>query len=172
MTLLAFNGKTPQIHENSWIAEDAVVIGDIHIGKCSSIWFKSVLRGDINTIRIGSYVNIQDSAVVHVGLSPEHFTLIEDYVSVGHHATLHGCRIKSETLIGIGATILNGATVGSRSIVAAGTVVREGQSVPSGILFAGVPGKIIRPLSKEEMQRLRSHPEGYWMAAQAYRKMR
>jgi carbonic anhydrase/acetyltransferase-like protein (isoleucine patch superfamily) len=168
MSLISFDGKTPVIHEDAWIAGDATVIGDVHIGSNSSIWFKTVLRGDINTIRIGSYVNIQDNAVVHVGNNDDQCTTIEDYVSVGHHATLHGCSIKTETLIGIGAIILNGATVESQSIVAAGALVRAGQTVPPGILFAGVPGKVIRPLSKEEKLRLRSHPQGYWLVAQKY----
>lgn len=169
MALISFNGKTPYIHENSWIAGDAAVIGDVHIGCNSSIWFKTVLRGDINPIRIGDYVNIQDCAVVHVGQADAHCTTIEDYVSVGHHVTLHGCTIKAETLIGIGAMVLNGATVEPRSIVAAGALVRAGQTVPSGVLFAGVPGKVIRPLSNDEKLGLHSHPEGYWSIALKYR---
>ncbi|MDF1593428.1 MAG: gamma carbonic anhydrase family protein [Desulfobacterales bacterium] len=169
MTIIAFDGKTPVIHESAWIAGDADLIGDVHIGSNSSIWFKTVLRGDINTIRIGNYVNVQDSAVVHVGHADDHFTAVEDYVSVGHNVTLHGCIIKTETLIGIGAVVLNGATVESQSIVAAGALVRAGETVPSGVLFAGVPGKVIRPLSKEEKSGLRSHPENYWAVARKYR---
>ena len=171
MTVISFQGKTPQINENAWIAADAVIIGDVHIGSYSNIWFKTVVRGDVNFIRIGSYVNIQDNSVVHVGSKFEDDTAIGDYVSIGHHVTVHGCKIKSETLIGIGATILNGATVESQSIVAAGALVRQGQTVPSGVLFAGVPGKVIRPLSEEEKLRFRSHPEGYWTLAQKYREM-
>lgn len=169
MTLISFEGKTPIVHESAWIAEDATVIGDVRVGRNSSIWFKTVLRGDINRIRIGEYVNIQDNAVVHVGHDESHCTVIEDYVSVGHHVTLHGCTIKSETLIGIGAAILNGATVETQSIIAAGALVRAGEIVPSGVLFAGVPGKVIRPLSKEEKLGLRTHPEGYWVVAKKYR---
>jgi len=169
MTLVSFDGKTPVIHASAWIAEDAVLIGDVQIGSNSSIWFKTVLRGDINPVRIGSYVNIQDNAVVHVGHDAAHATNIGDYVSVGHHATLHGCTIKTEIMIGIGAIILNGATVESRSIVAAGALVRTGQTVPPGVLFAGVPGKVIRPLSDDEKSGLHTHPEGYWALAQKYR---
>ena len=169
MALISFDGKTPVIHESAWIAGDADLIGDVHIGRNSSIWFKTVLRGDINSIRIGNYVNVQDNAVVHVGHADDHSTDIEDYVSVGHNVTLHGCRIKTETLIGIGAIILNGATVESQSIVAAGALVRAGETVPPGVLFAGVPGKVIRQLSTEEKLGLRSHPTGYWSVAQKYR---
>jgi carbonic anhydrase/acetyltransferase-like protein (isoleucine patch superfamily) len=169
MILMSYGGKAPVIHENSWIAEDAKIIGDVHIGEKSSIWFKTVLRGDDNAIRIGCYVNIQDSAVVHVGHAPEHHTTVSDYVSVGHHVTLHGCTVKNETMIGIGATILNGATVEPQSIVAAGALVRENDTVPTGVLFGGVPGKVIRPLSTEEKQGLHKHPEDYWVLAQSYR---
>lgn len=169
MALISYGEKTPIIHENSWIAEDATIIGNVQIGENSSIWFKTVIRGDINPIRIGCYVNIQDSAIVHVGPAPEHLTTIGDYVSIGHNATLHGCTVKSEILIGIGAIILNGATVETQSIVAAGALVRVGATVPSGVLFAGIPGKVIRPLSIEEKQELRRHPEGYWEIAQNYR---
>ena len=169
MPLIAFDGNAPVVHESAWIAGDATLIGDVHVGRNSSVWFKTVLRGDINRIRIGAYVNIQDNAVVHVGHDDAHCTVIEDYVSVGHHVTLHGCSIKSETLIGIGAVILNGARVETQSIIAAGALVRAGEIVPSGVLFAGVPGKVIRPLSKEEKLGLRSHPEGYWAVAKKYR---
>ena len=169
MALISFDGKTPVIHESAWIAGDATLIGDVHIGSNSSIWFKTVLRGDINVIRIGSYVYVQDNAVVHVGHADDHYTVIEDYVSVGHQVTLHGCRIKTETLIGIGAIILNGATVESQTIVAAGALVRAGETVPPGVLFAGVPGNVIRPLSNDEKMGLRSHPTNYWSVAQKYR---
>lgn len=168
MPFISYNDKSPRIHENSWIAADAMIVGNVRIDACSSVWFQSVIRGDINKIRIGSYVNIQDHTVVHVGHAVEHATVIEDYVSVGHHVTLHGCTIKTETLIGIGAIVLNGATVEPQSIIAAGALVRADETVPGGVLFAGVPGKIIRPLTVEEKQGLRSHPEGYWRVAQKY----
>jgi len=169
MTVISFNGLTPAVHEGAWVAPDAIIIGDVRVGRNSSVWFKTVLRGDINSIRIGQFVNIQDNAVVHVGHDPKHSTVIADHVSVGHHVTLHGCHIESETLIGIGAVILNGARVESRSIVAAGGLVRAGQTVPSGVLFAGLPGKVLRSLTAEEMRGLHSHPEGYWTLAQKYR---
>lgn len=169
MTLISFENKIPVIHESAWIAADADIIGDVHVGRNSSIWFKTVLRGDINHIRIGDYVNIQDNAVVHVGHADEHCTVIRDYVSIGHHVTLHGCTIHGNVLIGIGAVILNGARVESQTIVAAGALVRAGETVPPGVLFAGIPGKVIRPLSTEEKQGLRSHPEGYWAVAKKYR---
>jgi carbonic anhydrase/acetyltransferase-like protein (isoleucine patch superfamily) len=169
MAVVLYQGKSPVIHENSWVADDAKIIGNVEIGENSSVWFNTVVRGDINAIRIGRYVNIQDGAIVHVGPSPEHFTTVGDYVSVGHNATLHGCKIHNEVLIGIGAIILNGAVVESQSIVAAGALVRVGDRVPGGVLFAGVPGKIVRDLSAAEIKGLREHPEGYWDIAASYR---
>ncbi len=169
MGILTYGGKSPLIHQEAWIADTATLIGDVTIGENSSIWFNTIVRGDINFIRIGRCVNIQDGAVVHVGSAAEHFTEIGDYVSVGHNAVLHGCRIATEVLIGIGATVLNGAVVASRSIVAAGTLVREGGHVPAGVLFAGVPGKVIRDLTDAEKKGLRGHPEGYWKIAATYR---
>ena len=169
MVAASYQGKSPVIHENSWVADDAKIIGDVEIGEKSSVWFNTVVRGDINAIRIGRYVNIQDGAIVHVGPATEHFTEIGDYVSVGHNVTLHGCKIHTDVLIGIGAIILNGAIVDSQSIVAAGALVRVGGRVPGGVLFAGVPGKVIRDLSAAEIKGLREHPEGYWKIAATYR---
>ena len=168
MVAMPFRGKRPVIDKNAWIADDATIIGDVHIGEKSSVWFHAVVRGDINAIRLGRFVNIQDGAVVHVGPSEEHSTEVGDYVSVGHHANLHGCKIQNQVLIGIGAIVLNGATVESGSIVAAGALVRSGDRVPGGVLFAGVPGKVIRKLSTGEIQELRTHPEGYWKIAATY----
>lgn len=169
MSIQTFEGKSPVIDKNAWLADTAKVIGDVTIGANSSVWFNAVVRGDINPIRIGRYVNIQDGAIVHVGPSSNHATDIEDFVSIGHNAVLHGCKIRNQVLIGIGAIILNGAVVESQTIIAAGTLVRVDQHVPAGVLFAGVPGKIIRDLSDTEKKTLREHPEGYWDLANKFR---
>ena len=157
-----FKGVSPRIHENSWVAENAVVIGDVDIGECSTIWYGAVVRGDVNHIRIGRYSNIQDGAVVHVNGTPSHPTILGDYVTVGHCVCLHGCTLEDECLIGIGASVLNGAVVESHSIVAAGALVREGQVVRSGTLVAGVPAKEVRKLSEKELEKFKKQATHYW----------
>lgn len=157
-----FSEHHPKISDNAWCAENAVIIGDVEIGDFSSLWYGSVTRGDVNQIRIGKYSNIQDGAVVHCNGTPSHPTIIEDMVTVGHLACIHGCTLKSESLIGIGASVLNGAIVESKSLVAAGAVVREGYTVPAGHLVAGVPAKVIRPLNEEEQQFMEKQAKHYW----------
>ena len=137
--ILAFNGKTPAIGANVFIAPTAMVIGDVTIGDGSSIWYGTVLRGDMAPIRIGAETNIQDLTMVHTDYG--HPAILGDRVSVGHRAVVHGCRVDDEALVGIGAVVLNGAVVGRGSVVAAGAVVREGQQVTAGVLVAQVqPG--------------------------------
>ncbi|MDW7662870.1 MAG: gamma carbonic anhydrase family protein [Bacillota bacterium] len=133
-----------EINTKVYLAEGAKVIGFVKIDEFSSIWFNSVLRGDINRIEIGKYCNIQDGCVVHV--ADEHPTIVGDFVTVGHNAVLHGCTIEDHCLIGIGAIILNGAIVGKGSIISAGAVVKEGQQIPPHSLAAGVPAKVIKSL--------------------------
>src|SRR6476469_1119946 len=133
-----FNGKTPKIHSSAFIAETAVVIGDVEIGEDTSIWFGSVIRGDVNFIRIGARTNIQDCTVIHVD-SRTHPTVLEDEITVGHRATLHGCYVETGCLIGIGATLLDGVRVGSNSLVAAGSLLTPGTDVPPNSLVMGSP---------------------------------
>src|ERR1041384_5558962 len=125
----SYQGTTPKIGERVYIDVSAQIIGDVEIGDHSSVWMNAVVRGDVNFIRIGSHTNIQDNCVVHV-FKDLHPTHVGDHVTVGHSVTLHGCRVDSHCLIGIGAVVLNGAHIGSDSIVAAGAVVPEGMVVP------------------------------------------
>lgn len=151
--ILPYQGKNPVIHENSWISPTSVIVGDVQIGSESSIWFGAVIRGDVNWIRIGYRTNVQDGAVCHVtiGTAP---LLVEDEVSIGHAAVVHGCTLRSGCLIGIGARVLDHAIVGERSLIAAGAVVLEGSRVPAGELWAGVPARKKRDLSVDEQQSL------------------
>lgn len=156
----SFRGVLPQIAATAYIDESAQLIGDIVIGEHSSVWPNAVLRADVNSIRIGAYTNVQDNCVLHVeeGLYP---IVLGDRVTVGHGVILHGCRIESRCLIGMGAVILNNARIGSGSIVAAGAVVPEHAVIPPGSLCIGVPGKVQRPLRDEEAQRIDHGAEAY-----------
>lgn len=152
----------PEIDEGAWIAENAVIIGRVTIEKRANIWYNCVLRGDVNSIYVGEESNIQDGSIIHVNENPSHPTIIESSVTVGHMAAIHGCTLKKNCLIGIQATVLNGAVVEEGALVAAGSLVREGQVVPSGMLVAGVPAKPIRALSPEESNFLQHQPVHYW----------
>lgn len=157
-----FQDEHPQISEDAWIAENAVVIGRVDIAAKANIWYNCVLRGDVNYIKVGEQSNIQDGTIVHVNGDPSHPTIIEDNVTVGHMAALHGCRLKSHCLIGIQATVLNGAVVEEGALVAAGSVVCEGIVVKERTLVAGVPAKPIRAISDKEYEFLKRQPVHYW----------
>ena len=146
----AFQNQRPRIHETAYVAENAVIIGDVEIGEQSSIWFGSILRGDVNYIRIGSRTNIQDASVIHVN-SKTHPTILEDEITVGHRVTLHGCYIETGCLIGIGSIILDGVHVGKNSLVAAGSLLTTNTQIPPGSLVMGSPAKLKRPLTAEEL---------------------
>lgn len=141
---LPFENQHPQCHDHSFIAEGAKVIGKVSMDLFSSVWFNTVVRGDVNAIKIGKYSNIQDNSVVHV--ADHHPTIIGDYVTVGHNAVIHGCTIEDHCLIGMSATILNGAVIGQGSIIAAGALVKEHQIIPPFSLVVGVPGKVVKTL--------------------------
>lgn len=147
------------IPEDVFIADDAQVLGDVIIGKNSSIWFKTVVRGDVNTIKIGEGTNIQDHCTVHV--SKDASTEIGNYVTVGHRAIIHGCKIGDNTLIGMGAIILDHAEIGENCIIGAGTVITENMVIPSKTLVVGVPGKWVRQLTKDEIDSIHSSAVGY-----------
>ena len=141
----------PEIHESVFIASGAKIIGNVVIGEKSSVWYNTVIRGDVHYIKIGSYTNIQDCSMLHVtnGKFPLN---IGDKVTIGHSVTLHGCTIKDLTLIGMGAVILDGAIVEEKSMVAAGALITPGFKVPSGKLVGGVPAKIMRDLTEAELE--------------------
>lgn len=165
--IFEYMGIVPQIGEDVFIADGAKVIGDVTIGGKSSIWFNTVIRGDVHYIRIGERTNIQDNCVIHVtnGKFPVN---IGSGVTVGHGAIIHGCEIKDYCLIGMGAVVLDGSFIGDHTLVAAGTVVREGFKVPAKSLVAGVPGRIIRELTSDEIVRLEESAAHYVRYAADY----
>ena len=146
----SINNIYPKILEGVFLADNAVIIGDVIIGKKSSIWFNTVVRGDVNSIFIGESVNIQDGVVVHCTYKKTK-TFIGHNVSIGHNAIIHGCEIKNNVLIGMGAIIMDDVVIEENSIIAAGSILTKGTYVKSGSLFAGVPAKFKRGLSKEEI---------------------
>jgi len=146
-------GFTPQIGENVFLAENATVIGDVVIGKDCSIWYNTVLRGDVNSIRIGNKVNIQDGSVLHT-LYEKSIIEIGDNVSIGHNVTIHGAKICDNVLVGMGATILDHAVIGENSIIAANALITSGTIVEPGSLYAGVPAKKIKDVSPEQTKEM------------------
>lgn len=148
MLLKAVNGKSPQIGEDCYIAENATIVGDVQIGNQCSIWFNAVLRGDVNFIKMGNKVNVQDGAVIHCTYKKAP-TTIGNNVSIGHNAIVHGCTVMDNVLIGMGAIVMDDCIVESNAIIAAGAVVTKGTCVPSGTIFAGMPAKKIRDVSPE-----------------------
>jgi carbonic anhydrase/acetyltransferase-like protein (isoleucine patch superfamily) len=143
--ILHVDGKFPQFGDNCFIAPNATIVGDVEMGNDCSIWFNAVVRGDVNSIRIGNKVNIQDGAVIHCTYKRTQ-TVIGNHVSVGHNAILHGCTISDNVLIGMGAIVMDRVEVGSNSIIAAGAVVTEGTLIPPGTIFAGVPAKKVKDI--------------------------
>lgn len=164
MLILPFQGHIPRIHRSAWIAPNATIIGDVTIGPNSSVFYGSVLRGDVGSIRLGARVNVQDNCVIHVESSEP--CLLEDDVTVGHMAMLHGTRVGAGTLVGMKSSLLSGSLIGPGSLIAAGAVVLEGQEIPAGSLAAGVPAKVRRELSQEESAAFIPHAARYVEIAQ------
>lgn len=162
----SFGGVQPQIHPTAFVEQSAQVIGDVHLGEEASIWFNAVVRGDVHYIRIGDRSNIQDNCVIHVR-HHSHPTILEDQVTVGHSVTLHGCYVERGALIGIGSVVLDDVRVGTYSIVAAGSVVSPGTIIPPHSLVMGVPAKIRRTLSGDEVASL----DVFWQNYVEYTKM-
>lgn len=166
MIVLPFEDAEPVIHPTAFVAENAAVIGRVRIDAEASVWFGAVLRGDIDEIVLGPGSNLQDNAVIHTeARSP---TIVGSDVSIGHGAIVHGCRVEDGCLIGMNATVLNGAVIGAQSLVAAGAVVLEGTVVPPRSLVAGVPAKVRRELTDEEVAGLRGNSERYVTRAKIY----
>ena len=141
-------GKHPQIPEDCYVAENATIVGDVSLGKECSIWFNSVIRGDVHYIKIGNKVNIQDGVVVHATYQKSP-TTIGNNVSIGHNAIIHGCTIHDNVLVGMGAIIMDDCVVESNSIIAAGAVVTKNTKIESGSIYAGVPAKKVKDISQE-----------------------
>jgi carbonic anhydrase/acetyltransferase-like protein (isoleucine patch superfamily) len=158
--LIAYREHKPDVHSTVFIAEGARIIGDVRIGSESSVWFNTIVRGDVNFIRIGSRTNIQDNSVLHVTSETAPLAIGSD-VTVGHSVVLHGCTIEDGCLIGMGAVILDGAHIGSGSLIAAGSVVLEGGEIPTGSLAAGIPAKVKRALTEEEKGAIKKSAMNY-----------
>ncbi|NLO18388.1 MAG: gamma carbonic anhydrase family protein [Ignavibacteria bacterium] len=160
ITILPYKNIYPKIDKSVLLCDGVRIIGDVEIGKDCSVWYNSVIRGDVNYIRIGERTNIQDISMLHV--TKEKFPLIVgNGVSVAHSVALHGAVLEDNILLGIGAIILDGSLIRSNSIVAAGALVKEGFEVPEGVLMAGVPAKIIRDLKPEEIDRIKLNADHY-----------
>jgi carbonic anhydrase/acetyltransferase-like protein (isoleucine patch superfamily) len=149
----------PVIHPEAWVAPGAVVVGRVTLGRATSVWYGSVLRADDDEIAIGAECNIQDLCCLHV--DPGEPVVLEDRVSLGHRAVVHGAYIESDALIGIGAVVLGRARIGAGTLVAAGTVVRPGATVPAGVLVAGVPGRVVRELTDADRLTFADTPRHY-----------
>ena len=149
MIIKSVNGKSPNIPADCYVAENATIVGDVSLGEQCSVWFNAVLRGDVNFIKIGNKVNIQDGAVVHCTYL-KHPTIIGNNVSIGHNAIVHGCTIHDNVLIGMGAIVMDNCVVESNSIVAAGAVVTQNTTVESGSIYAGVPAKKVKAIDQSD----------------------
>ncbi len=145
------NGVSPQVDSDAWIAENATITGDVTIGKGSSVWFNVVIRGDCNKIVIGDHCNIQDGTMVH-GTTGRGDTILGNYVSVGHNAIIHGCQIRDNVLVGMGAIVLDDVIVPSNTIIAAGALVPANMKIEGGYIYAGVPAKKLKPIDKTKAQ--------------------
>ena len=159
LTILAVDGRSPRINGDAWVAPTATVVGSATIGAGTGIFYGAVIRADMEDISVGEGSNVQDTAVVHA--DPGHPARVGNHVSVGHGAVLHGCTVGDGALIGMNATVLNGAIIGTGSLVAANALVLEGTDVPPGSLVAGVPAKVRRPLTPEEIEHCRQNAATY-----------
>lgn len=166
--LLPYKGITPKLHETVFVQDGVRIIGDVEIGEKSSVWFNTVIRGDVNYIRIGKRTNIQDNSSLHV-TKDIYPLIIGDDVTVGHGVVLHGCTVKDRCLIGMGAVLLDDAEIGPDSIVGAGALVTEGTKVPSGSLVIGMPARVSRPLRPEEISRILRSADNYIEYTRNYR---
>ncbi|ANY68889.1 gamma carbonic anhydrase family protein [Paenibacillus sp. BIHB 4019] len=165
--LLPYLGVRPTIHSSVYIGEGAKLIGDVTIGHSSTVWFNAVLRGDLAPINIGHSCNIQDGVVGHVNTNQP--LILEDEVSIGHAAIIHGCTIGKGTLIGMGAIVLNGAQLGEYALVGAGSIVTENKKIPPYTLSLGSPAKVVRELTEDDLLRMKRTMESYVKKGEEYR---
>lgn len=166
--LIGFHGVAPVCHDSVFVAKGAMVIGDVKIGEESSVWYHTVIRGDIHRIRIGQRTNVQDHCTLHVTRRDP--LVVGDEVTIGHRAVVHGCTVEDLCLIGIGAVVLDGAVIGRGSVIGAGAVVPPGTAVPPHSLVLGVPGKVVRNLGPGSADGNRVTAVSYVELARAYRK--
>lgn len=156
----SFKSKSPIIHPTAFVAHDANIIGDVEIGEDASVWFGSILRGDVNYIRVGAGTNIQDQTIIHVS-SKGLPTILEENITVGHRVTLHACYVESGCLIGMGAILMDGVRVGKNSLVAAGSLLTPGTQIPPNSLILGSPARVKRELSDQELAGLEHSGRNY-----------
>jgi carbonic anhydrase/acetyltransferase-like protein (isoleucine patch superfamily) len=168
MRLIEHHGVHPEVPPSAFVAEGACLIGEVTLGRDSSVWFNAVLRGDINAIRIGDRSNVQDGVIIHV--THRDSVMVGKEVTIGHQAVIHGCELCDGSLIGMGAVVLDGARVGPQALVAAGSVVLEKSTIPEGMLAAGVPARIIRPLTGQERTSLLGSAQHYVEYARSYQR--
>ena len=152
MAIYQLDGLTPRVESSAWVADSAQVIGNVELGEEASVWFGTVIRGDVDAITIGRGSNIQDASVLHCDAGKP--LVIGEDVTVGHKVMLHGCTIGDGSLIGIGAIVLNGARIGKHCLVGAGSLVTEGKEFPDGSMIMGTPAKVVRALSPEQIAQL------------------
>jgi carbonic anhydrase/acetyltransferase-like protein (isoleucine patch superfamily) len=163
----SYKGATPTIPASCYVDESAQIIGDVVLGEHASVWMNAVVRGDVHSIRIGAYSNIQDCSVLH-GMKEEYGVYLGQYVTVGHTVTLHGCIIQDRCLIGMGSIILNGAKIGAGSIIAAGTLIPERAVVEPGSLWMGSPGKFRRKLDVKDQESIMRYANNYLGYKESY----
>ena len=158
--LIEYAGYRPKVAEDAYVAETAVILGNVELGEGSNVWFGAVLRGDKDRIVIGKRTNVQDNVTVH--LDPGKPAIVGNGVTIGHAAIVHGCTVEDNCLIGMGSTILSGATIGRDSIVGANALIAENKVIPPGSLVLGVPGRVVRQLTSEEIEGIRQSAINYY----------
>lgn len=165
--ILPIAGRTPQLHPQSWLAPNATLIGQVVLAAGASAWYGAILRAEAELIEIGAGTNIQDGVTIHV--DPGFPVRVGAGVSIGHNAVLHGCTVEDDSLIGMGAVVLNGANIGAGSLIAAGAVVPQGAMIPPRSMVAGVPGKVRRELSEDELSNIRQNALVYQQLVELHR---
>jgi len=169
--IMPYKGINPRIHETAFVVDNASIIGDVEIGEYSSVWFNAVVRGDVHYIRIGKRTNVQDNCTLHV-TKDTYPLIIGNDITIGHNVILHGCIVRDRCLIGMGSIILDNAEVGEDSIIGAGALVTEGMKVPPRSLVLGVPGKVKRALTDEEVARILKSAGNYMEYSRNYLEYR
>ncbi len=167
MAIYELDGVAPQVAASAWVAGSAEVMGDVRLGEDASVWFATVVRGDCESIRIGAGSNVQDASVLHADIGQP--LVIGERVTVGHQVMLHGCTIGDESLIGIGAVVLNGAKIGKNCLVGAGSLVTEGKEFPDGSMILGSPARVVRQLTPEQIEGLRTSARHYMENARRFK---
>ncbi|GEN46976.1 gamma carbonic anhydrase [Alkalibacillus haloalkaliphilus] len=166
--ILPYKGQYPTIDPSAYISEDVVITGDVTIGAHSSIWFKTVIRGDVSPTKIGNNVNIQDQSLLHQ--SPNQPLIIEDGVTVGHQVMLHSCILRENALIGMGATVLDGAEIGENAFIGAGSLVPPGKKIPANTLAFGRPAKVVRDITEDDLKEMNRIRQTYIDKGQVYKE--